>query len=258
MKKESNMDIIQLLNSDTPENREEGIRLAATLKTVDMDGEKQDGIASLLEHGSKITSVQFKVGPHTESHLNELMVHLSNTAVPEKDIHVTGNFGNPEWIQARKYAWTMYFEVEEIAAYISECEYGSGLEFSLGEFTLAPQSTLTELAAVLSQLPTGLLISEMNISRGNEGGSIYICHQSPLKSIEFVWEEMYESYSEFDCSDWDQFMKFKKIIAEEGYSLCQGFFSNEWSGDQVNQEEWWFDDFEFPPAKTIEVSWTPS
>ena len=258
MGKESNIDVIQLVNSEKSENRENGIQIATTLESLDVDGESHEKIASILKYCSNLTTIQFKVGRYTEGHLNEVVDHLVSRVLSVKDVQVMGNFSQSEWLQAREYAWTKYFEVEEIEAYISECEYGSGLEFSFGEFTLAPQSTFEELATLLSQLPSGLLVSEMNISRGEKGGAIYDCYRSPLKSIEFVWEEMCESYSEFDCSDWDQFMKFKKIISGEGYSLCQGFFSNEWSGEKVNQEEWWFDDFEFPPAQTIKISWVNS
>ena len=68
---------------------------------------------------------------------------------------------------------------------------------------------------------------------------------------------MNEESSEFDCCDWDQFQTFTKIIGDAGLSLSQGFFYNDWSGTQVDQEEWWIGEFEFPAATSITMNWTP-
>ncbi|HBU48217.1 MAG TPA: hypothetical protein DEB46_07870 [Myxococcales bacterium] len=252
-------DPIALLTSDDLAEREQGLALAPKVQSITLDGSTIEDLANanLLDQLPNLTTVTLTVGENTKSHLTAVLSHLQHIGVAADAVQLSGDFGGPEWLDARQYSWTKYFQVDEIEEYISECESGHGLQFTFGQFSCAPITDHGELADLVAQLPNGISGDDISFSRTNAGGSIYTCSHPPLKTVQFFWEEMNEESSEFDCCDWDQFQMFTKIIGDAGLSLSQGFFYNDWSGTQVDQEEWWIGEFEFPAATSITMNWTP-
>ena len=258
MSDESQSNVIALLTSDNAAEREQGLALAANETIVTIDGSSLPTLAgaNLLGLFPKLTSVTLTVGEHTEEHITTLVHYLQRTGVASETIRVSGKFGGPEWLTARDYSWTKYFDVEELSEYIQEIETGRSLYFSLGEFTSQTIAEHEALTSFLQKLRIGHLKEDpISISRSNAGGYIYSCSDSMFKTVQYFWEDMSENSSEFDCDDHDEWEKFVALIDEQGLSLTMGFFDNEMPCTQAEQESWWIFDFDFPPAESIVLNW---
>ena len=200
-----------------------------------------------------LTDVEFTVDRNTTNHVEAVTSHLNSRGIGAESVTVSGEFDDEEWFYADNYEWTKYFEVDGISSYIAETESGSSLQMSLGRCVANPVADHGALTQLLRELATELTDDTLLISRTNEGGTTYSCTKDKLKTVEFEWEEMNEGSSSFNCDDGDDWDTFIEMIGD--LQLSQGFFDNEWSGKQVDQENWLISGFSYPMLTSINVCW---